>query len=82
MSYRVLNLAGGICAALWLFATATGTEISFDYIGANQLAAKTSGSFAITGVGAISGTATISSSTLTLALNDVVRGSATVRLAT
>jgi hypothetical protein len=28
MSYRVLRLAGGICAALWLFAAATGTGIS------------------------------------------------------
>src|ERR1700746_2214268 len=28
MSYRVLNLAGGICAALWLLAAATGTGIS------------------------------------------------------
>ena len=28
MSYRVLNLAGGICAALWLSAAATGTGIS------------------------------------------------------
>ena len=28
MSYRVLNLAGGIYAALWLFAAATGTGIS------------------------------------------------------
>jgi hypothetical protein len=28
MSYRVLNLAGAICAALWLVAAATGTEFS------------------------------------------------------
>jgi hypothetical protein len=28
MSYRVLKLAGGICAALWLFAAATATGIS------------------------------------------------------
>jgi len=28
MSYLVLNLAGGICAALWLLAAATGTGIS------------------------------------------------------
>jgi len=27
MSYRVLKLAGGICAALWLFAAATATGI-------------------------------------------------------
>src|SRR5262249_55991155 len=27
MSYRVLKLAGGICAVLWLAATAIGTEI-------------------------------------------------------
>ncbi|HYP10273.1 MAG TPA: beta-1-3, beta-1-6-glucan biosynthesis protein, partial [Xanthobacteraceae bacterium] len=28
MSYRVLKLAGGICAALWLVPTLTGTGIS------------------------------------------------------
>ncbi len=28
MSYRVVKLAGGICAALWLVAAATGTGIS------------------------------------------------------
>ncbi|HEY2244458.1 MAG TPA: beta-1-3, beta-1-6-glucan biosynthesis protein [Xanthobacteraceae bacterium] len=28
MSYRVLKLAGGICAAVWLFAAATATGIS------------------------------------------------------
>ena len=28
MSYRVLKLAGGICAALWLFAAATASGIS------------------------------------------------------
>jgi hypothetical protein len=58
----------------------TGKEISFDYIGTTQLAGGSSGAYSITGPVAMSGTATIVSSTLTLALNDIVRGSATVRV--
>ena len=58
----------------------TGKEISFDYIGTTQLAGGSSGVYSITGPVAMSGTATIVSSTLTLALNDIVRGSATVRV--
>ena len=58
----------------------TGKEVSFDYIGINQLAGGTTGSYALAGVVSLSGNATIVSSSLTLAINDVIRGSATVRV--
>ena len=59
----------------------TGKEISFDYIGTTQLLGGTTGSYAIAGAVSLSGTAcTVSSSSLTLAVNDVIRGSATVRV--
>jgi len=58
----------------------TGKEISFDYIGTNQLAGGTTGAYALAGGASLSGNATIVSSTLTLAVNDVVRGNATVRV--
>jgi hypothetical protein len=58
----------------------TGKEISFDYIGTTQLAGGTTGTYAITGPVSLSGNATVVSSSLTLALNDIVRGSATVRV--
>ena len=58
----------------------TGKEISFDYIGTTQLTGGTTGAYAITGPVALSGNATVVSSSLTLALNDIVRGSATVRI--
>ena len=58
----------------------TGKEVSVDYIGTSQLIGGTTGSYAITGGVSLSGSATIVSSSLTLAVNDVVRGSATVRV--
>jgi len=58
----------------------TGKEITFDYIGITQLAGGDSGTYALGGDVALSGNATIVSSTLTLAVNDVVRGNATVRI--
>jgi len=58
----------------------TGKEISFDYIGTTQLAGGTTGTYALAGGSSLSGNATIVSSTLTLAVNDVVRGNATVRV--
>lgn len=58
----------------------TGKEISFDYIGTNQLAGGTTGTYTLAGGASLSGSATIVSSTLTLAVNDVVRGNATVRV--
>lgn len=57
----------------------TGTEVSFDYIGTTQLVGGSSGSFSVTGF--FTGkTATIASSSITLAMNDVYRGNATVRV--
>jgi hypothetical protein len=59
----------------------TGKELSFDYIGTTQLAGGTTGAYAISGGISLSGTAcTVVSSSLTLAVNDVIRGSATVRI--
>jgi hypothetical protein len=57
----------------------TGKEVSFDYIGTTQLAGGTSGSFVV-GTYITGATATVVSSSVTLAMNDVIRGSATVRV--
>jgi len=59
----------------------TGKEVSFDYIGTTQLAGGTSGSFVV-GTYITGATATVVSSSVTLAMNDVIRGSATVRVTT
>jgi hypothetical protein len=59
----------------------TGKEVSFDYIGNAQLIGGTTGTLSISGGVSISGNATIVSSSVTLAVNDVIRGSATVRVA-
>ena len=59
----------------------TGKEVSFDYIGTTQLLGGTTGTLTISGGTSISGAATVVSSSLTLAVNDVIRGSATVRVA-
>lgn len=58
----------------------TGKEVSFDYIGISQLIGGTTGTYTLGGAVSLSGGATIVSSSLTLAVNDVVRGSATVRV--
>ncbi len=58
----------------------TGKELSFDYIGTTQLAGGTTGPYSLTGAVSLSGDATVVSSSVTLAVNDVVRGSATVRI--
>ena len=58
----------------------TGKELSFDYIGTTQLAGGTTGTYSLTGAVALSGNATVLSSSVTLAVNDVVRGSATGRI--
>jgi len=57
----------------------TGKEVSFDYIGTTQLAGGTSGSFVV-GTYITGATATVVSSSVTLAMNDVIRGNATVRV--
>lgn len=60
----------------------TGKEVSFDYIGTTQLTGGRTGTFTLSGSGgSLSGAATVVSSTLTLAVNDVVRGSVTLRVA-
>ena len=59
----------------------TGKEVSFDYIGNAQLIGGATGTLSISGGVSISGNATIVSSSVTLAVNDVIRGSATVRVA-
>jgi hypothetical protein len=61
--------------------TDTGKEVTIDFIGTNSIAGGTSGTLTITGGLAVSGTATCSSSSVTLALNDVIKGSATFRIA-
>lgn len=61
--------------------TDTGKEVTIDFIGTNSIAGGTSGTLSITGGLSVSGTATCSSSSVTLALNDVIKGSATFRIA-
>jgi len=57
----------------------TGKEVSFDYIGTTQLVGGASGSFTVSSY-VTGATATVVSSSITLAVNDVVRGSATFRV--
>ena len=59
----------------------TGVEISFDYIGTTELAGNTTGTLTIAGGLSLSRNATVASSNVTLAVNDVIRGSATLRVA-
>lgn len=54
----------------------TGKECSFDYIGTSQLAGGATGTLS----GPMSGSATVVSSSVTYSVNDVVRGSATLRV--
>lgn len=58
----------------------TGKEVTIDYIGSNAIAGGTSAAYAITGGLSLSGNATCLSSSVTLALNEVIRGNATFRL--
>lgn len=58
----------------------TGKELSFDYIGNTTITGGTTGTYAISGGVSLSGDCTVVSSSVTLAVNDVVRGSATVRI--
>lgn len=59
----------------------TGKTVSIEFIGTSAIAQGTSGTLTITGPVAISGTATCNSSSVTLAVNDVVRGNAEFQLA-
>jgi hypothetical protein len=63
----------------------TGRSVTFDYIGKTFIADRFSGSFALTiGGTALSGVSgkngTVTSSTLTLATQDAIRGQATIKL--
>jgi hypothetical protein len=64
-------------------ATETGREVVMDYLGTSIIKDATSGTLVLTinGSQAISAAATVSSSTLTLATNDAVRGQVTFKVA-
>lgn len=64
-------------------ATDTGREVVVDYLGTNIIRDASTGTLVLTvgAVQAISAAATVSSSTLTLATNDAVRGQVTFRVA-
>jgi hypothetical protein len=59
----------------------TGREVQIDYIGSSVINDGSTGTLAITGGISLSKSATVSSSSVTLAVNDVIRGSATFRVA-
>ena len=62
-------------------ATDTGREVSIDYIGSSVITDGAVGTLVIAGGLTLSKAATVSSSNVTLAVNDVIRGSATFRVA-
>lgn len=59
----------------------TGKTVSIEFIGTGSLAGGSSGTLTITGGLSLSGVATVASSSITLAVNDVIRGSAEFRVA-
>jgi hypothetical protein len=59
----------------------TGKSVSIEYIGTAPITQNASGTLTITGPVAVSGTATCNSSSVTLTINDIVRGSAEFQLA-
>ena len=62
-------------------ATDTGREVQIDYVGSSVIADGATGTLVITGGLSLSKAATVSASSVTLAVNDVIRGSATFRVA-
>lgn len=58
----------------------TGKTVSIEFIGTAPIAQNATGTLAITGPVSVSGTATCQSSSVTLTLNDIVRGSAEFQL--
>ena len=58
----------------------TGWELSFDYIGNEPIQDGLEASISVTGGITITGTGTCTASSVTLAVNDVVRGNATIRV--
>lgn len=61
--------------------TETGKTLTIDYIGSGILSGGATGTLAISGGLSISAVATVQSSSVTLAVNDVVRGTAEFRIA-
>ena len=59
----------------------TGREVQIDFIGIGGLDDGATGTLAITGGISLSKVATVASSSVTLGVNDVIRGSATFRVA-
>jgi hypothetical protein len=59
----------------------TGRELSFDYIGKTVIYDGTTGTLTVAGGLTMTVAATVLNSSVTLALNDVIRGSATLRVA-
>ena len=59
----------------------TGKEIQIDYIGNAVVEAGSSGTLTITGPFALTSVATCTASSVTVAVNDVIKGSATFRIA-
>lgn len=62
-------------------ATDTGREVSIEYLGTAPIADGSTGTLAIAGGLSLSAAATVSSSSVTLAVNDAVRGQATFKVA-
>lgn len=61
--------------------TDTGKSVSIEYIGNSVIAQNTTGTLSISGGVSVSAAATCNSSSVTLTVNDVVRGSAEFSLA-
>lgn len=59
----------------------TGKTVSIEYIGTAPISQNATGTLSITGPVSVSATATCQSSSVTLTLNDIVRGSAEFQLA-
>lgn len=59
----------------------TGREVQIDYIGNSVIADGATGTLVISGGLTLSKAATVNSSSVTLTVNDVVRGNATFRVA-
>ena len=62
-------------------ATDTGREVSIEYLGTAPITDGATGTLAITGGLSLSAAATVSSSGVTLTVNDATRGQATFRVA-
>jgi hypothetical protein len=60
---------------------ATEREVTIDYISTNILAAGVSGALAISGPMSFSGTATVSTASIGGSVGDLIKGSATFRVA-